>query len=44
MTITIKEEDYNKYEDWVNTVVIKRWEHDFVKKIYVIDYEDTSIK
>jgi hypothetical protein len=42
--IIIKEEDWGKSiyntREWEKSVEIIRWEHDFVKKQYVIDYKD----
>ena len=41
--IIVKETEWErdpKYKtgQWENSVVITRWEHDYVKKHYVIDY------
>jgi hypothetical protein len=40
--IIIKEEEYdvNKQASWEKTVIIVRWEHDYEKHIYVIDYNE----
>ena len=42
LQIIIKEEDWkdSKYrtKEWENTVELIKWEHDYEKKIYIIDY------
>lgn len=40
--IIIKEEDYDKEKqsEWEKTVNITRWEHDFEKESYTIQYKE----
>jgi len=42
--IIIKEEDWNnsiyRTREWEQSVEIIRWEHDYEKKQYVIDYKE----
>ena len=42
--IIIKQEDYDskKQAEWENIVEIVRWEHDFERQIYIIDYNIRS--
>jgi len=38
--IVIKEEVYSNYKDWIKTIDIIRWEHNFETKEYVIEYKE----
>lgn len=46
--IVIKENEWprSKYKtkEWEDTVNIIRWEHDYEKKIYIIDFEKSEEK
>ena len=38
--ITIKEKDYHNYKEWEKSVIVLRWEHDFINHEYSIDYKE----
>ena len=44
--VIIREDDYDAEQQavWEKTVRVIRWEHDYEKRIYVIDYEDVILK
>ena len=44
MKIVISEEDYKNSQystkEWEQSVIVVKWEHDFEKKQYTIDYKE----